>query len=58
MNSKGFHQFKKGVKGSNPMALVPILGFAALAYLFKDCIYYGTYSIILSGCWTLCYQIQ
>lgn len=46
MNSKGFHQFKKGVKGSNPMALVPILGFAALAYLFKDCIYYGTYSII------------
>ena len=42
MNSKGFHEFKRGVKGSNPMSFLPVLGLAGLAYLLKDCIYYGT----------------
>lgn len=52
MNSKGFKNFQKGFSGSNfggsnPRALLPILGLAGLAYLLKDCIYYGTDKIIL-----------
>ena len=46
MNSKGFKNFSKGfntggMKGSDPRALFPFLIFGGLAYLLKDCIYYG-----------------
>lgn len=47
MNSKGFKNFSKGfnaanMKGSDPKAMLPLLLFGGLAYLLKDCIYYGT----------------
>ena len=54
MNSKGFKNFSKGfsnpgnMKGSDPRALLPVLLFGGLAYLMKDCIYYGINPFYLS----------